>query len=123
MSRSHSLPSLPQDLLRTFPCSVHQQPQVVYSDAPLTPPLSPKPDQGLDSQGLCPAITHQFIHPDKGVHVPSELMDVDKETVDDDSDMSHAPPPRRFLEDEAVRLTRSNIKLSHFEVRGTLGAH
>jgi hypothetical protein len=97
---------------------------VVFANGPLTPPLSPKPEQSIASisaQELCSDINHQCIHVRDIVSATSDLMD-DKETVDEEMDMNPSSHPRRVLEDEAVRFTRSGLKLGDFEVRGTLGA-
>ncbi|KAF9532350.1 kinase-like domain-containing protein [Crepidotus variabilis] len=49
-------------------------------------------------------------------------MEVDRETIDEEESMESVKTrPRRLLEDETVRLTRSGIRLSDFDVRGTLG--
>lgn len=127
MLRSLSLPCLPQDLSRTpdLACPIHQEPKMVCTDIPLTPPMSPKPEQSIvtiPSQEVCPAINHQLIHPGNAPTVPSDSMDVDRETIDEEQEVMSPPCPRRLLEDEAVHLTRKGIKLSDFEVRGTLGS-
>ena len=115
--------SLP-NVAAVYSCPIHQEPQVVFANGPLTPPLSPKPEQSIasiSSQELCSDIHHQCIHVRDIVSATSDLMD-DKETVDEDADMNPSSHPRRVLEDEAVRFTRSDLKLADFEVRGTLGA-
>lgn len=127
MLRSFSLPSLPQDLSRTsaLACPIHQGPKTACTDIPLTPPLSPKPDQSIvaiTSQDLCPDINQQLIHPGDAPRVSSEPMDVDRETIDEEQEPIPSLRPRRLLEDEVVHLTRTGIKLSDFEVRGTLGS-
>jgi hypothetical protein len=117
------MPSLP-NVAAGYSCPIHQEPQVVFANGPLTPPLSPKPEQSIASispQELCSDINHQCIHVRDIVSATSDLMD-DKETVDEDADMNPSSHPRRVLEDEAVRFTRSGLKLADFEVRGTLGA-
>ena len=124
MLRSLSLPCLPQDLTRMSALArpIHQEPKVVCTDIPLTPPSSPGPEQSIvaiTSQELCPGINHQFIHLGDG---PSEPMEVDRETIDEEQDAVPPPRPRRLLEDETVHLTRTGIMLSDFEVRGTLGS-
>jgi hypothetical protein len=95
---------------------------MVCADIPLTPPLSPGPEQSIvaiTSQELCPDISHQFI---RLADTPSEPMEVDRETIDEEQDAIPPLRPRRLLEDEAVHLTRTGIQLSDFEVRGTLGS-
>lgn len=106
-------------------CPIHQEPQVVYANGPLTPPLSPKPEQAIISippHDLCSDINHQRIDVQDILHATSDLMDVDKETVDEDAEVTPPSHSCRVLEDEAVRFTRSDLKLADFEVRGTLGA-
>jgi len=95
---------------------------MICADIPLTPPSSPGPEQSIVAitpQELCPGINHQFI---RLADTPSEPMEVDRETIDDEQEAISPPRPRRLLEDEAVHLTRTGIKLSDFEVRGTLGS-
>jgi len=109
---------------------VRQEPQVVCADAPLTPPLSPKPGQNIDSiipDNQCAQINpeqnqlHQIPDEETTSQVSgSDLMDIDRETVVED-DTSVSAVPQRLLEDEIVHLQRSGIKLADFEVRGTLG--
>lgn len=94
---------------------------MVCADIPLTPPLSPKPDQStvaIPSQELC---DHQFVHPADDSQTSSQSMEVDRETIDEEQEPMSPPSPRRLLEDETVHLTRTGVKLSDFEVRGTLG--
>ncbi|KAH9484172.1 cAMP-dependent protein kinase catalytic subunit 3 [Psilocybe cubensis] len=94
-----------------------QEPRLVCPDAPLTPPLSPKhshiPDIRDDVD--CIPDTH---NPHT---LPSDLMDVDPDAPEADSPIHPMPRPQRLLEDEKEHLQRSGIKLSDFEVRGTLG--
>jgi protein kinase A len=95
---------------------------MVCADIPLTPPLSPKPDQStvaIPSQELC---DHQFIHPADDSQTSSQSMEVDRETIDEEQEPMSPPSPRRLLEDETMHLTRTGVKLSDFEVRGTLGS-
>jgi len=100
---------------------------MVCADIPLTPPSSPGPEQSIvaiTSQELCPGINHQFIRLGDTSSEPMEAepMEVDRETIDEEQEAIPPPRPRRLLEDEAVHLTRTGIKLSDFEVRGTLGS-
>ena len=53
--------------------------------------------------------------------IPQDAPDsMDVDTADDDVVLRR---PQRLLEDEKVHLQRSGIKLSDFEVRGTLGTY
>ncbi|KAG6909839.1 hypothetical protein DXG01_015112 [Tephrocybe rancida] len=98
--------------------------------APITPPLSPgnselggeamvtdeEPRNGgaVESKTLCPANTGAAI----ATRSDSEslAMDVDRDTA------TSPNRPLRLLEDEQVHLQKSGLKLSDFEVRGTLGS-
>ena len=113
-----SMPSPSLLLPRSFslPSDRFQEPRVVYTDAPPTPPLSPPRTSACLPVDPQPAST-----PESQPVVPqistSELMDVDTDTVEDESSPTR---PQRLLEDEQVHLQRSGIRLSDFEVRGTL---
>jgi len=128
--RSHSLPTSQEEIKRasvSYPA--RQEPQVVRNDAPLTPPMSPKPGQHIDSMitdDRCTPIKpeanvlHQLQEANGALQVSAaELMDVDTETVEEDTPT--AGVAQRLLEDEKSHLQRSGIKLADFEVRGTLG--
>ncbi|PPQ78533.1 hypothetical protein CVT25_011805 [Psilocybe cyanescens] len=119
MPSSVSFPSLslPKDEFRPS----YQEPHVICTDAPLTPPLSPKPGQKPDIGDECIPInseTHQNsqLHQPQVVSgIPSDLMDVDTDTVEADSPINPMPRPQRLLEDEKEHLQRTGIKLSDFE--------
>jgi len=93
-------------LLSSHPC----QSQILVPNAPPTPPLSPNHaepqfDQIMVDAELCPGDPHP------------ESME-----VEDARYLATEPKrPLRLLEDEKVHLQRSGLKLSDFEVRGTLG--
>ena len=95
---------------------------MVCADIPLTPPMSPKPEQSTILSQEVPVINHQFIHPGDTPTISSDPMDVDKETIDEKQEVMSPPCTRRLLEDETIHLARKGIKLSDFEVRGTLGS-
>lgn len=126
--RSLSLPTAsPEDMRRpSLAYAVRQEPHVVCADAPLTPPLSPKPGQHIDSIAMeekCMPISlenHQIQEPGAISQVSSDLMDVDASSPIEE-DINAAARPQRLLEDEKDHLARSGIKLADFEVRGTLG--
>ncbi|CAA7267935.1 unnamed protein product [Cyclocybe aegerita] len=128
--RSLSLPSSADEIRRTsISYSVRQEHQLLCSDAPLTPPLSPKPDQNIDSINIGDQYPHimpesvrdnQAKDPEAFSQASSEAMDVD-DVPEEDTPIHPVPRPQRLLEDEKVHLQRSGIKLSDFQVRGTLG--
>ena len=111
-SRSLSLPSPQEDIRRpslTYP--TRQPSQMVCLDTPITPPMSP------------PTLKKDI--PNEDQHSNSKenarLQNVpDSMNVDTAHDVV-LHRPERLLEDEIVHLQRSGIKLSDFEVRGTLG--
>lgn len=123
--RSHSLPAAADDFRRpSVAYPPRQEPHVVCANAPLTPPLSPKPSQHIDSitiEGECTPINIK-LDSQENILQPPELMDVDatSPTVTEE-DSQPATRPSRNLEDEKVHLHRSGVRLSDFEVRGTLG--
>jgi len=125
ITRSLSLPSPQEDIRRpslTYP--TRQPSQMVCLDTPttpLTPPMSPilKKDMPIEDQ-------HNQTKSDSKENgqlqdvqaIPQDAPDtMDVDTADDV--VLHRP--QRLLEDEKVHLQRSGIKLSDFEVRGTLG--
>ena len=122
ITRSLSLPS-PQDNIRrpslTYP--IRQPSQMVCLDTPtpLTPPMSPilKKDLLIEDQ------PNQTKSDSKENVQHQDVQDITQDAPDsmdvDDDAVLHRP--QRLLEDEKVHLQRSGIKLSDFEVRGTLG--
>jgi hypothetical protein len=111
---------------------------VIQEATPLTPPLSPAPDE---TTGKKEAIVmnephhssiqdqHQFSNAGAA---PAQTQTTQQ--TPDESNMEVDPPtapepeaprpqrPLRLLEDEQVHLTRHGLKLSDFEIRGTLGS-
>ena len=123
ISRSLSLPSPQEDIRRPSLIYPTRQPsQMVCLDTPLTPPMSPillNKDMPIEDQ-------HNQTKSDSKENgqlrdvqdIPQDALDsMDVDTADDV--VLHRP--QRLLEDEKVHLQRSGIKLSDFEVRGTLG--
>ena len=121
ISRSLSLPSPQEDICRPSLAYQTRQPsQMVCLDTPLTPPMSPILNKGIP-------IEDQHNQTKSDLKENGQLQDI--------QDISHTPDfmdvvtvddvvlhrPQRLLEDEKVHLQRSGIKLSDFEVRGTLG--
>jgi hypothetical protein len=104
--------------------SIRQDSQFVISDAPMTPPLSPGHSEEdldaiiVDAEPRYSSQEHN-VHAAKAPGARSETaaMEVDGHTT---SPAVLQPPPR-LLEDEHVHLQRSGLKLSDFDVRGTLG--
>ncbi|KZT69045.1 cAMP dependent protein kinase [Daedalea quercina L-15889] len=126
--RSTSLPNS----LRTRPCTAPLNTAVgsrnsgfAVGQGPITPPLSPgHSDEGdpsivIDSEprysggGTPPSEC-----PTRGTRaaVAEEAMDIDSEQSE-----SSPKPPLRRLEDEENHLTSGTLKLTDFEVKGTLG--
>jgi protein kinase A len=75
----------------------------------MTPPLSPGRNEI--------STDHIVVDSDLDSHAAPE-MQVDHP---DPSTDSVSQPPLRLLEDEHVHLQKSGLRLSDFEVRGTLG--
>lgn len=109
--------------------SIRRDSQAVISDAPMTPPLSPgHSEQGFDAivvdaepryssqeHNVPPTNASEAgITPRAG----TAAMEVDSHTPSP----TGSQPPLRLLEDEQVHLQRSGLRLSDFDVRGTLGA-
>lgn len=123
-SRSLSLPSSSQDNIRrpSLILPTRQPSQMVCLDTPLTPPMSPKLSQDTlieDQHNQTePELTEtgQLQGLQDNLQEEPQTMDID---IADDQVSLHRP--QRLLEDEKVHLQRSGIKLSDFEVRGTLG--
>lgn len=116
------------------PCRGGQQ--VVVTETPITPPLSPKSfhleqhesmavDGSLSSKALDFSPTPTL--DEEPMAVEPVRVDVAGPGADAKAKMEAdlvAPlsnPPARLLEDEKVRLQPSGIRLQDFEVRGTLG--
>ena len=112
----------------TYQPSRKNSQQIVVTDAPITPPLSPKSLPGrqdsmaVDNPPSCTAAHHG------AVDGQPESMDFEKTPNAESEEMSQpesldepAKSPARLLEDEQVRLQPVGLKLSDFEVRGTLG--
>lgn len=121
LSRSSSLPISPESSRRVSLPS-RTDPQTVFADVPMTPPLSPEVDtiqiiadplETPESDGTGPESTAIAVDDSQSL---SNTMQ-----VDDAEKVVSPQPPQRLLEDERVHLQRSGLKLSDFEVRGTLG--
>lgn len=102
--------------------------QVVISDAPLTPPLSPShTEQEVDS--IIIDSEPRYSGPDRSIpHSEASAAAISARLDTVDMEVDRAPtsapqPPLRLLEDEQVHLQRSGLKLSDFDVQGTLGSY
>ncbi len=101
-------------------------------DAPMTPPLSPGHSiHSLDDADMDFGDDSILVDEEprySGPQVDHSRMDTRENTIiappaSADSPTPHSAPqrPLRLLEDEQVHLQRSGLKLTDFEVRGTLG--
>ncbi|KAF7295302.1 hypothetical protein MIND_01069500 [Mycena indigotica] len=90
------------------------QSQIIVPDAPMTPPMSPGQSESGEEAIVIDAVP-RYSGPD--IHFDqARAMEVEPITV--------APQPQhplRLLQDEQVHLQRSGLRLTDFEVRGTLG--
>lgn len=117
----------------------YQQPscpesQVVVTEAPITPPLSPKSiatksgAMPVEEMPICSSKPIQ-IHSEQEamdvesapVHQHPNTMPGEQQAQSQDQSNESQNRPQRCLEDQRVRLQGSGLKLSDFEVRGTLG--
>lgn len=92
-----------------------REPQAILSDAPMTPPLSPRRSE-LDA-----IVMDSELHHNVPVAIQPQVVEMEV----DHSKPSDAVPqgPLRLLEDEHVHLQKSGLRLSDFDVRGTLGQY
>ncbi|KAG5645891.1 hypothetical protein DXG03_005038 [Asterophora parasitica] len=102
--------------------SGRRESQARVMETPITPPLSPgQSEQGVDA--IVVDAEPRYSGPESIV-AQSETKDAAiraKTEMEVDRDTATAQRPIRFLEDEQVHLQRSGLKLSDFDVRGTLG--
>ncbi|GBE82373.1 cAMP dependent protein kinase [Sparassis latifolia] len=128
--RSTSLPApIPQSIASPFDLThPRRESGHIVNHGPITPPMSPArseegngtifvdPEPRYSSEGRpCSSDVLPHSHPRRGG--PEEAMDVDP-TLSPDSPR----PPLRHLEDEQSHLEKKGtLKLTDFEVRGTLG--
>lgn len=117
------------------PCNGGQQ--VVVTETPITPPLSPKSfhlehqefmavDGSLSSKASDCSPTPTVNEDAMAVEpVPVDVAGRHSgANVEMEADVApHSKPPTRLLEDEQVRLQPVGLRLRDFEVRGTLGEH
>ncbi len=134
--RSTSLPSHSALTLSTTPdhSIFRRDSDCMLSEGPITPPLSPgRSDDGdgaiiVDSEPrysgpgtqLQSAVPHAHFREVDARHArrsqQHDGMDVDTRPV-----ASSPRPPQRHLEDEQSHLEKGTLKLTDFEVKGTLG--
>ncbi|KAF8078132.1 cAMP dependent protein kinase [Lyophyllum atratum] len=96
--------------------SVRRASQAIISDAPMTPPLSPgHSEQGADA--IVVDAEPRYSGPERNIPHSEASITV----IAARSETMAMDRPLRLLEDEQVHLQRSGLKLSDFEVRGTLG--
>lgn len=105
----------------------------IVSDAPITPPMSPghsEPGVEEEDDSIVVDVEPRYSGPEvltpRSAAYYGANMDVDQqlspesvEQTSEDTNVSHRPA--RLLEDEKVHLQKSGLKLTDFEVRGTLG--
>jgi hypothetical protein len=118
--------------------------EVMKPDAPITPPMSPShSEEGGDNNAIIVDTERRFSgmgvrdpDPDPALMSPESIADnvtADLQEEEDpsamqveESDPDPASPPRqpgRLLEDEQVHVASAGaLKLTDFEVKGTLGA-
>ncbi|TBU65995.1 cAMP dependent protein kinase [Dichomitus squalens] len=134
--RSASLPNHTSLTLSTTPdlSAFRRDSDYMLSDGPITPPLSPgRSDEGeaiiVDSEPrysgpdgqLQPSLPHPHLRDIETARRgrrshQQEGMDVDTRAL-----ASSPRPPQRHLEDEPSHLEKGTLKLTDFEVKGTLG--
>lgn len=94
----------------------------VVLDAPITPPMSPgrsEPEEDSIVVDAEPRYSGPELRPPLCL---DHAMDVDTQLVAESAEQqSPSQRPARLLEDEKVHLQKSGLKLTDFEVRGTLG--
>lgn len=134
--RSTSLPSHTALALSTTPDSgvFRRDSDCMLSEGPITPPLSPTrsddgesgiivdaeprysgPGRQLEPSVPRPHLLEAASHGRRS-HQQSDGMDVDPRPS-----ASSPRPPQRHLEDEQSHLEKGSLKLTDFEVKGTLG--
>jgi hypothetical protein len=125
----------PNDSTRKISISYcNPESQVVITEVPITPPLSPKAFisksdiLSLEDMSMVASTTTP-------IQLRSEQLAMDVDQATQDAPMTPISPieeqqpilepssrPLRKIEDQKDRLQTAGLKLSDFEVRGTLGA-
>ncbi len=134
--RSTSLPSHTALTLSTTPDSnlFRRDSDCMLSDGPITPPLSPERSDDGDGAIIVDS-EPRYSGPGGQVQPsvpPAHLREGDSRRgrrshqqdamdVDVRAPASSPRPPQRHLEDEQSHLEKGSLKLTDFEVKGTLG--
>ena len=130
--RSYSMPSpgfIPQTtFFHPIPRKMSRRDsEMILSDGPITPPISPPPPNQVPTLPTPPvpvATSMETGQPQEAIQYPATPVSESQEEYPMDDDESESVPraPARLLSDENLRLTESlPLKLTDFEVRGTLG--
>ena len=135
--RSASLPSHTALALSTTPepSLFRRDSDCMLSDGPITPPLSPgRSEEGeaaiiVDSEPrysgpgsqLQTSLSHPHLRAVEAARRGSHSHQQDGMDVDTRPLTSSPRPPQRHLEDEQSHLEKGTLKLTDFEVKGTLG--
>jgi hypothetical protein len=123
---SPTLPMSTDDVKKGFHCDS----EIVNPDAPMTPPMSPRQSEEGDKAVMID-IERRFsgLSPQDPAVIPpgpnSENLEapLQEMEVEEPSPASPPRPPARLLEDEQVHVVKPGaLKLTDFEVKGTLGA-
>lgn len=94
--------------------------QIIIPNGPLTPPLSP--DRTGQEEDAIIANTEPRYSESQQTTQRSKVSADDPMDIDNAKNVAAEPRrPLRLLEDEKVHLQRSGLRLSDFDVRGTLG--
>ncbi|PCH38288.1 cAMP dependent protein kinase [Wolfiporia cocos MD-104 SS10] len=129
--RSTSLPN-PNSRTRSVPLNLVVPPQgasgFAAGQAPITPPISPgNSDEGdprivIDVQPRFSGDSNcQVVSRPSDSRPGQEHHKRDSDVMDVDGRPTSPRPPLRHLEDEECHLERGTLKLTDFEVKGTLG--
>ncbi|KAL1730248.1 putative cyclic AMP-dependent protein kinase catalytic subunit [Schizophyllum commune] len=111
---TNTRPSLANAAPRSGSISLPRRESQVVPDAPITPPLSPGHSElSIDDVEM---VDRVLPPPGPAHHQPHQPPHLDMQV-----DEERPQPPLRLLEDEKVHLQKYGIKLTDFEVRGTLG--
>ncbi|KDQ60624.1 hypothetical protein JAAARDRAFT_31588 [Jaapia argillacea MUCL 33604] len=134
--RSASLPIPSGDLRATNlfqPVPIRRDSEAMLSEGPITPPMSPKPQSEANREGgaivvdvqprFSGAGVQREMSPDQptsSVQTPM-LSHRQPESGEDERPRTPPKPPLRLLENEQSHLRKGTLRLTDFEVKGTLG--
>jgi hypothetical protein len=126
--RSASLPSSTEDVCNV---SFRRESEAVNPDAPMTPPMSPSQSENEGDNAIMVDTEHRPSDEDSVVMSPESTTDSSASTswhdpasmqVEGQRPSTPPRPPARLLEDEQVHVAKAGVlKLTDFEVKGTLG--